>query len=114
MEAVNHQYFQELLPPCTELIRSKVNLLLPNLPGAILRLPEVFEDVFLPERVHALPEGGMPVSHQLTILRQSFQGIVLPDRVISIDIVEYLWLEDEVGAIDPPLPNLGFSVNSLT
>src|SRR3546814_20580209 len=56
------------------------------------------------QRVHALPEALMPVGHQLPLGGESLQRFPLPHRLVPVDIIEDLGLEDEERAIDPAVP----------
>src|SRR5439155_18656711 len=79
---------------------------LPHLPGGFSRDPELFEKILFFERIHAGPESGMSISHELTFPRETLDRRPLPDRLIALDVVENLPIQHEKAAVDPPFRQL--------
>src|SRR6056297_4246676 len=50
----------------------------------------------------------MAIGHEFSIASESFEGLVLPDRTVTLDIVEDFRLQNEESAVNPPFPQLGF------
>src|SRR5436309_6484171 len=91
-------------PPSTR--KSEVSTALPDLPGRSSRTPEFLEVHPLLDRIHAGPESGVPVAHQLAIVGQSFYRLALPGRVVAFDVVQRLRLQDEEAPVDPAFRRL--------
>jgi hypothetical protein len=69
-------------------------------------LPKVFEQLLVADGVHALPEGVVPVGHELAVARQPLERLPLELRRVAVDVVEDLRLEHEERAVDPALADL--------
>ena len=50
------------------------------------------------------------IAHQLAVFGESFNGTVLPNRLISFDVVESLAVQNKIAAIDPTLAGFWFFV----
>jgi hypothetical protein len=48
----------------------------------------------------------VPVGHQLSILRQSFQRCPFPLHIVALNVVGHARLKNEKRAVDPPRPGL--------
>src|ERR671913_172734 len=72
--------------------------LLPGLPGRVARLPELLEQLAIAQRIHALPEIVVAVGHQLALVGESLERVLLPLRRIAGHLVEYLGLAHEERA----------------
>jgi hypothetical protein len=68
--------------------------------GGVARLPELLEDVLLPERVHRLPEAIVLVRGELALLGEGDEHLRLPPVVVAGDQVERGRLDHEVPAVD--------------
>jgi len=64
--------------------------------------------MFLAERIHALPEAGVSVSHQLSIGGEPFHGFFFPLGFVAFDVIKDLRLKDEESAVDPAFSELRF------
>ena len=71
--------------------------------GAFAGLPQLFEVIFLAQGIHAGPEAGVAVSHELVVLSEPFNGLALPDRFIAGDVIDRLALQHIEPAVDPAL-----------
>ena len=49
---------------------------------------------------------AVPVGHELPVTRELLERLALEVRVLSLDVVEYLRLENEESAVDPALSEL--------
>src|SRR5436190_20536218 len=81
-------------------------LLLPNLPGRVLPLPQVLQQPLVAERIHALPEAFMSKSDELSGGSQLLQGIGLQTAVITLEVIKDLWLEYEEASVNPTFADL--------
>src|SRR5436189_6375079 len=75
----------------------------PQPPWRLPRLPEVFEVILVAQRIHGLPEPGMPERGQLAFIGELWQRPGLPSCGIALDAVDDRRLEDEIAAIDDAL-----------
>src|SRR5579883_3505926 len=80
---------------------------LPDLPRRPPRGPEALEEPEVAEGVHALPELPVAIGHELALAGEAFQRLALPARLVVVDVMEDLGLEDEEAAVDPSLAGLG-------
>ena len=78
-------------------------LLLPRFPRRFAGIPERLQQFHFTISVHALPKRFVSIRHELTVRRQLLQWSAFPFDIVGLDVVKYLWLEDEKGAVDPPL-----------
>ncbi len=60
---------------------------LPRFPGRVPAVPKCLQDVLLPQRIHALPEGFMAVRHQLAISRELLHRRVLEHVFVAADVI---------------------------
>ena len=60
----------------------------PDLPGSLVRLPQLLQQILVTESVHRLPESAMLKSHELTPGGQLNQGFALPTRAVAFDQIE--------------------------
>src|ERR1700753_1879224 len=75
--------------------------ILPSLPRCVTALPIGFQDFLLANRIHALPDAGVPIGHELTLAGQALERLLLEVRVVAIDEIEDLRLQYEEGSVDP-------------
>src|SRR3990172_9489632 len=76
-------------------------------PWRIALVPKALQQGLVPQCVHALPEGVVTVSHQLTVFGEPFERGELPLRgSVVVDIVGDAGLENEESPVDPSLPDL--------
>src|SRR5690606_28959113 len=73
----------------------------PGLPRRLAAGPQLLQHHLLPQRVHRLPETGMSISFELTLLGQGLEGRPFPRRGIAVDGVDDLGREDKIPAVDP-------------
>src|SRR5215213_2314440 len=92
--------------PLSKGLKLFLKKLLPRLPRRLAGGPEVFEQLAVAERVHALPEARVLVRHQLPVAGQLLHGLFFPLGGVAVDVVEDGRLEDEEGAVDPALAGL--------
>ena len=71
-------------------------------------MPQNLQRSFFPQGVHALPKILMPISGQLLVLGQFFQGMRFQDGVVILQVVENFGFEHEKPPVDPPFTDLGF------
>src|ERR1700744_3496891 len=81
--------------------------ILPSLPRCVTALPIGFQDLLLANRIHALPEAGVPIGHQLALGGEAFQRFFFEVGIIAIDEVEDLGLENEKRSVEPAGRGLG-------
>src|SRR3990167_9704246 len=74
----------------------------PGFPGRLARSPQIPQLPLIAQRIHRPPEAGVPEGPQLSVRRQSFEWLALPDRPIAIYILKHLAIEHEKSAVDPP------------
>src|SRR5262245_66269148 len=74
--------------------------LVPHFPFGLSGLPQLIEFQVVLVGVHALPEAGVPVRHQLPFARQPPERLAF-EHAIVIQVIEYLSIEDEETAVDP-------------
>ena len=72
----------------------------PALPGSLALLQQILQHLLLADVVHTLPEAFVNIRHQLSVLNQIVQRIVLEDAGIVSQVIEDLWLEHHVAGID--------------
>src|SRR6185437_3140132 len=80
--------------------RRMIERRLPYFPWRLSRLPELFEDVLVPKRVHVLPVSRVPIGGELAVAREHFERPALPHRVVAGDVVAGFGLEDKEPTID--------------
>src|SRR6266508_2745759 len=74
--------------------------LVPHLPCGLSGLPQLIEFQVVLVCVHALPEAGVPVRHQLPFASQPPEKLALEGAVV-VQVIEDLPVEDEETAVDP-------------
>src|SRR5579859_283623 len=74
---------------------------LPSLPRCVTAFPISFQDLLLANRIHALPEAGVPIGHELAFAGQALEGLLLEVRTVTVDEVEDLGLEHKECSVDP-------------
>src|SRR5438094_5723632 len=79
----------------------------PHFPRSFVLCPEVFQDSYVTQCVHALPELIVPIGHQLPLGGQSLERLALKVDVVSRNVVKNGWLQDKETAVDPAFGKLG-------
>ena len=79
----------------------------PDLPRRQCPIPRAFPAAGVAQRVHALPEIGVTVRHQLPVAGEAFHRFFFPGRLIAFDVLEDLGLQAEERAVDPSFDGLG-------
>src|SRR5499427_10328959 len=74
--------------------------MLPDFPFGLSGLPQLIEFQVVLVSVHALPEAGVPVRHQLPFASQPPERLALEGAVV-VQVIEDLSVEDEETAVDP-------------
>src|SRR5206468_2209370 len=84
--------------------------LLPDLPGSLALVPEAVQVLELAVGIHRLPEGVVPVGHEVVVAGELFQGAFLhhTSRIVR-QIVEKLAPEDEKPPADAADPGRLFT-----
>src|SRR5512143_40683 len=80
----------------------------PGLPRRLATLPQTLEQTKLTDRVHALPEVLVAVSHELSITCEALEPIALEHGLITVDVLQDTRLEDHESTVDPSLADLRF------
>src|SRR5687767_324119 len=75
----------------------------PHLPRRRAGVPDLVEGLPLAVGVHGVEEAAMAVGHQLALVGQPLQRLALQDRVVAVQVVEDLAVEDEEAGAGPGL-----------
>ncbi len=76
------------------------------LPGGGAAVPEVLQVDSVANRVHRVPEAGVPEGHELALRGESLQRFLFENRRVVGQVIEDAGLEDEEAAIDPRVAGL--------
>src|SRR5690606_13955826 len=60
-----------------------------------------FQVDLVSQRVHRLPEAGMPICGELPGTRQALHRLALPGREVVLDVVDDGGLENEEAGVNP-------------
>src|ERR1700744_3518645 len=74
---------------------------LPSLPWCVAAFPVSFQDLLLANGVHALPEAGVTIGHQLAFAGQALERLFFEVRGVAVDEIKDLRFKYKKCPVDP-------------
>src|SRR3954447_11708735 len=74
---------------------------LPFFPWGRSGLPQLFKVIFVPKRVHCMPEAVLEIGRKIAFACQRLHRAALPHDIITRYVIENFRREDEKSAVNP-------------